>query len=338
MPLQMPFNGELRNKAFIYTNKMTTKKSYKIIFAGTPQFSVSTLSALLDSEHTVIAVYTQPDRPAGRGRKLTASPVKELAVKHGIPVYQPQTLRDEAEQKRLTSLGADVMVVVAYGLLLPLPVLQAPRYGCINVHASLLPRWRGAAPIQRAILEGDQQTGVTIMQMDKGLDTGDMLAKVECPINIHDTSALLHDRLAASGAEVLIKTLAQLDDLTAEKQDNALATYAHKISKEEAEINWQMTAIELDRKIRAFDPWPVAFTDWGENTLRLWEACVSPETTQAPPGTIIQTSSQGIDVATGMGVLRLLKVQLPGGKPLSASDLLNARQQDFAVLKKLGKI
>ena len=310
-----------------------TKKSYNIIFAGTPQFAVNILSALMDSQHHIKAVYTQPDRPAGRGRQLTPSPVKELALQQQIPVYQPASLREESEQQVLASLQADVMVVVAYGLLLPLPVLQAPLYGCINVHASLLPRWRGAAPIQRAILAGDEVTGVTIMQMDKGLDTGDMLDKVECPIHANDTSAILHDRLTEAGAAILLKVLNNLDVFSVEKQNNELATYAHKISKEEAEIDWRVAAIEIERKIRAFNPWPVAFTFNSGHLLRVWQAEVLPQQTTEKSGTIVHSSAEGIDVATGHGVLRLLKIQLPGGKPLAVADILNSRQSEFVAGK-----
>jgi methionyl-tRNA formyltransferase len=311
------------------------KKKYSIIFAGTPVFSVKTLMALINSGHDIKAVYTQPDRPSGRGRKLTASPVKELALEKQIPVYQPVSLRDENEQKKLASLEADVMIVVAYGLLLPLPILQAPKYGCINVHASLLPCWRGAAPIQRAILAGDTKTGVTIMQMDKGLDTGDMLYHLECPIFSSDTSAILHDRLAELGAEALLKTLDNLSEITPEKQNDQLKTYAEKISKDEAKLDWNCSAAELDRKIRAFNPWPVAETMCDGHVVRIWQAENLQQTTHAEPGEILQVSKQGIDIATGNGILRLLKMQLPGGKPLPMVDILNARSQLFSVGKKL---
>ncbi len=312
---------------------MHHKKKFAIIFAGTPAFSVNTLSALIEAGHEVKAVYTQPDRPAGRGRHVTFSPVKTLAIEKHIPVYQPQSLRDENEQKTLSALQADIMVVVAYGLLLPLPVLQAPRYGCINVHASLLPRLRGAAPIQRAILAGDDKTGITIMQMDKGLDTGDILYKVECPIHPDDTSATLHDRLATLGAEALLTTLDQLDSIKPEKQNNALATYAHKILKEEARLDWNKSAIELHHHIRAFNPWPVAETRCDEMILRIWQAECLQQETNAKAGEILQVSRQGMDVATGNGLLRLLKIQLPGGKPLSVGDILNARSHLFSVGK-----
>jgi methionyl-tRNA formyltransferase len=314
--------------------------SLNIIFAGTPDFAAVALRALLNSSHTIKAVYTQPDRPAGRGRQLTPSPVKQLALAHDLPVYQPLTLKDAAEQKKLADLQADIMVVVAYGLLLPLPVLQAPRLGCINIHASLLPRWRGAAPIQRAIQAGDEKSGVIIMQMDEGLDTGAMLYRVECPIQPDDTSQTLHDRLATLGADAMLKTLSQLAQGTAnpEQQNHALATYAHKIKKEEAALHWQLSAVELERQVRAFNPWPVAYTTCRDQVLRVWQATTlhteSKET--SVPGTIIHASSQGIDVATGSGVLRLQKLQLPGGKVLSAADILNARQHDFAVGTILG--
>ena len=308
---------------------MKPKSSFNIIFAGTPEFSAITLQALLHSQHKIKAVYTQPDRPAGRGRKLTASLVKELALQHDLPVYQPLTLRDEQEQQVLKNLDADLMIVVAYGLLLPKPVLTAPKLGCINIHASLLPRWRGAAPIQRAILAGDTKSGVTIMQMDEGLDTGPMLSEVECPIYENDTSEMLHDRLAGIGSQALLFTLDQLSEIKPQQQDNALATYAHKIKKEEAELDWNIPAQELARKVRAFNPWPVAFFEG----MRVWQAEALTETTHANPGTILRSSAQGIDVATTEGVLRLLKLQLPGGRELSVADILNARKNDFAVGK-----
>lgn len=304
----------------------------KIIFAGTPVFAAVALQALLESPHQVIAVYTQPDRPAGRGRKLTASPVKELALQHHLPIHQPASLRDSHEQAVLEQLQADIMVVAAYGLMLPPAVLQAPRLGCINIHASLLPRFRGAAPIQRAILENDKKTGVTIMQMEKGLDTGPMLYKVECPIHLTDTSEMLHDRLAALGANALLTALNQLPHLQPEIQNESLATYAHKITKEEAELDWHMAADDLARKVRAFNPWPVAFIRKGEHVIRVWEAVmISQETKQNKPGEILKANADGIDVATGKNILRLLKIQLPGGRMLPVADILNARHDDFKV-------
>lgn len=319
--------------------KVTSTNSFTIIFAGTPEFSAVTLDVLLKSQHKVKAVYTQPDRPAGRGRKLTGSPVKQLALQHQLPVYQPQTLRNPEDQQVLANLNADIMIVVAYGLILPLPVLQAPRFGCLNIHASLLPHWRGAAPIQRSILAGDVKTGVTIMQMDAGLDTGDMLYKVECPIQSKDTSQALHDRLAKLGAEALLITLERLakNTLHPELQDHAHANYAHKISKEEAELDWSASARELDLKIRAFNPWPVAQTMVNGEILRVWQAeVVESHTTQTQPGKIVHVSTEGIDVVTGNGVLRLQKMQLPGGRVLSAADLLNSRRDDFHLDTVLG--
>ncbi len=298
----------------------------KIIFAGTPEFAAVALQALLDSDHEVCAVYTQPDRPAGRGRKLSPSPVKQLAEAHHVPVYQPVSLKDPAAQEQLRSLHADLMVVVAYGLLLPAPVLDAPRYGCINVHASLLPRWRGAAPIQRAILAGDQETGVTIMQMEQGLDTGPMLMKLPETIYHDDTAGRLHDRLAACGAEALIAVCAdlQIGNLEPEVQDESLSNYARKLDKSEASLDWRQPAEVLFNQVRAFNPWPVATCIWGDKTLRIWSAHYILEPVTQAPGTVIAQSKAGIDVATGKGVLRLIQLQLPGGRALSAQEFSNA--------------
>ena len=301
-------------------------KGLNIIFAGTPEFAATHLQALISSQHKVIAVYTQPDRPAGRGRKLTASPVKQLALQHDLPVYQPVSLKDSEEQRKLAQLNADIMIVVAYGLILPIEVLQAPRLGCINVHASILPRWRGAAPIQRAILAGDAETGVTIMQMDAGLDTGDMLLIEKAPISATDTFQTLHDRLAQIGSQALIKALDLLSEgrLSAASQDNNLATYAEKIKKPEARIDWQQNAEEIHRKVCAFNPWPVAETKLDDKTIRIWESSPLVDNNPDNPGTVVRESKEGIDVATGKGLLRITKLQLPGGKPLAASEFLNA--------------
>lgn len=299
----------------------------KVIFAGTPEFAASVLQALLDSPHRVIACYTQPDRPAGRGRKLTPSPVKALALQHDIPVYQPLNFKQADDVATLKALGADIMVVVAYGLILPQSVLDAPRLGCVNVHASILPRWRGAAPIQRAIAAGDSESGVTIMQMDKGLDTGAMLLKVFTPISQDDTAGSLHDRLAQLGAPALVETLGLLADGTAqpEVQNHDLATYAHKLTKEEAKLDWSRSATELHNLIRAFNPWPVCHTTLDDETIRVWKAERQTGNSQAHPGTLLDVSKDGITVATGNGLLRLTELQLPGGKCLPVSALLNSR-------------
>lgn len=307
------------------------KPSLRIIFAGTPEFAAVALDALLHSSHQVIAVYTQPDKPAGRGLKLTASPVKELALTHQLPVYQPKTLKDTHEQEILAGLNADVMVVAAYGLLLPVDVLRAPRLGCINIHPSLLPRWRGAAPIQRTIFAGDTITGVTIMQMDQGLDTGPMLLQQQYILDHDETSQTLHDKLAKLGSTALIETLDLLaqDKIKAQPQDNALATYAQKISKEEAMLDWMQPATELECEVRAFNPWPITYTSWHGQHLRIWEAKALMTEHNLPPRILMHASPEGIDITTGKGVLRLLKVQLPGGKALAVKDFYNARRAEL---------
>ncbi|BDA11615.1 MULTISPECIES: methionyl-tRNA formyltransferase [Aeromonas] len=303
----------------------------KLIFAGTPDFAARHLAALLSSGHEVVAVYTQPDKPAGRGQKLTASPVKELALAHDLPVYQPASLRNEAAQAELAALGADLMVVVAYGLILPKAVLDTPRLGCINVHGSLLPRWRGAAPIQRSIWAGDAETGVTIMQMDVGLDTGAMIRKVTCPIASDETSASLYDKLAGLGPQALVDTLDAMaaGDTAAEPQNDALANYAEKLSKEEARIDWSMDAVAIERCIRAFNPWPISWFDVAGQTVKVWQAEVVAQDHGQAAGTLLKADKQGIEVATGQGVLRLLTLQPPGKKAMSVSDLLNSRRDWF---------
>ncbi|WP_404835736.1 methionyl-tRNA formyltransferase [Aeromonas media] len=303
----------------------------KLIFAGTPDFAARHLAALLSSDHEVVAVYTQPDKPAGRGQKLTASPVKELALANDLPVYQPASLRNEAAQAELAALGADLMVVVAYGLILPKAVLDTPRLGCLNVHGSLLPRWRGAAPIQRAIWAGDAETGVTIMQMDVGLDTGAMIRKVSCPIAADETSASLYDKLAELGPQALVDTLNAMaaGETAAEAQDDALANYAQKLSKEEARIDWSMEAVAIERCIRAFNPWPISWFEAAEQTIKVWQAEVIDSDHGQSAGTLLKADKQGIDVATGKGVLRLLTLQPPGKKAMSVPDLLNSRRDWF---------
>jgi methionyl-tRNA formyltransferase len=315
-----------------------TTARLKIIFAGTPDFAATALAALLQSQHEIVAVYTQPDRPAGRGRQLTASPVKLLALQNNIPLHQPLNLRAPEDQKILASYQADIMVVAAYGLLLPPVVLAAPRWGCLNIHASLLPRWRGAAPIQHAILAGDKKSGVTIMQMDATLDTGDILLEMPCEITIADTSVTLFERLAVLGASAILSALTELvtGKLHALPQDNSRATYAAKISKESALLIWNEDAEISARKVRAFNPWPVAHTNCDDKTLRIWQASVEDGTVSETPGTIVSVTKAGICVATARNLLRLEKLQLPGGKILAAADLINARHSAFTVGKVLG--
>lgn len=310
-----------------------TESSLRLVFAGTPEFSAIHLKVLIDSKHQLLSIYTQPDRPAGRGKKLQASPVKQLAEASAIPVFQPSTLKDPEVQQQLAELGADLLVVVAYGLILPQAVLDIPRLGCLNVHASLLPRWRGAAPIQRAIEAGDSVSGTTIMQMDAGLDTGDMLATAQCPIAATTTAAELHDQLAIIGAPLLLDVLADLPakQRHAQRQDDSLATYAHKILKPEAELDWSRDTGELDRAIRAFNPFPVCFSTLREERVKIWQAepagiATLPET----PGTILSADQRGILVNCGSGQLCIRRLQLPGGKVLTTDQILNARADLFA--------
>lgn len=305
--------------------------SLRIVFAGTPDFAAVHLQALVASEHEVVGVYSQPDRPAGRGKKLQPSPVKQVALEHEIPVFQPLNFKDEADVEVLKSLNADVMVVVAYGLLLPESVLDAPRFGCLNVHASLLPRWRGAAPIQRCIEAGDMVTGITIMQMDVGLDTGDMLSKVTTGITLDDTGGSLHDRLADMGPNALLKTLADLEagSLSPEKQNDAAACYAHKLTKQEALLDWDASAEELSRRVRAFNPFPMAYTLLGDERIRVHAALPMDKATQLAPGTIANVAADGIEVACKEGVLKLTKLQLAGKKPMAVADIINGQPNLF---------
>ncbi|CAK9886469.1 MAG: Methionyl-tRNA formyltransferase [Candidatus Erwinia impunctatus] len=304
--------------------------SLRIIFAGTPDFAATHLQALLKSKHDVVGVFTQPDRPAGRGNKLTPGPVKQLAEQHQVAVFQPGTLRSDQAQQTIADLNADIMVVVAYGLLLPAPVLSLPRLGCINVHGSLLPRWRGAAPIQRALWAGDIETGVTIMQMDVGLDTGDMLHKITCPIHPTDTSASLYNRLAELGPQALIETLTALakDRCIRQSQDDNLACYAAKLTKEEAKLDWNLPAAQLERSIRAFNPWPVCYFSVEGTTIKVWKASVLPHS-NAAPGEIILADKSGLQVATSEGVLNFETLQPAGKKAMTVQDLLNSRREWF---------
>ncbi|WP_076926031.1 methionyl-tRNA formyltransferase [Pseudoalteromonas sp. EB27] len=297
----------------------------RIIFAGTPDFAARHLQALIQSEHQIVGVYSQPDRPAGRGKKLKASEVKELALEHNLPVFQPQSLKNDEALAELTSLNADIMIVVAYGLILPKAILEAPRLGCLNVHGSILPRWRGAAPIQRAIWADDEQTGVTIMQMDEGLDTGDMLHISRCPISTTETSASLYTKLAELGPDALIETINKLanGEITPEPQNDELANYAKKLSKEEANIDWSMSALQIERNIRSFNPWPVCFTQMGGQTVKIYQAQVVQQL--GDPGQILSSDKNGVVVACGEHALCITQLQPQGKKPMAINDFLNGR-------------
>ncbi|OZB16654.1 MAG: methionyl-tRNA formyltransferase [Marinobacter sp. 34-60-7] len=297
----------------------------RVVFAGTPDFAATALRALLNAGHQVVAVYTQPDRPAGRGRKMMPSPVKQVALDANVSVYQPESLKTPEAQAELAALKPDVMIVAAYGLILPKAVLDTPTHGCLNIHASLLPRWRGAAPIQRAIAAGDADTGITIMQMDVGLDTGDMLLKVTTPIGADDTGGSLHDRLAELGGQAILDALAQLaaGELHGEPQNDAEANYAHKLSKDEGHIDWTQSANTIERLIRAFNPWPGTYTDLGDQRIRVHQAQAQADSAGKPPGTVLRRERNGIDIGCGAGVLRVTSVQLPGSRAQSVSDLIN---------------
>lgn len=314
-----------------------TPTKYRIVFAGTPEFAASALRVLIEHGHNIVAVYTQPDRPAGRGRKPQESPVKQLAHQFQLPVEQPLSLKKDTEAaNQLATYQPDVMIVAAYGLLLPQNVLDIPRLGCLNIHASLLPRWRGAAPIQRAILSGDNKTGITIMQMDAGLDTGDILLTKALPITSTTNAGELHDLLATLGAEAILESLQDLPQLQshAQKQDATKATYASKLNKHEAWIDWTQPAQSIERQIRAFNPWPVAQTMLDGKVLRVRQAQLKNVAADAPAGTILKVSNDSIDVACGEDQLCLLDGQLPGGKALAVRDLLNGRAALFGVGKR----
>ena len=316
----------------------------RIVFAGTPDFAAASLQALIDvkdnNDYELIAVYTQPDRPAGRGQKLVASPVKQLALEHNIPVFQPLNFKVEEDRQTLADLNADIMIVAAYGLILPKAVLDTPKLGCINVHASLLPRWRGAAPIHRAVIAGDTVTGITIMQMDVGLDTGDMLLKKECDIKPTDTSGTLHDRLAILGGEALVAALEPLrvGQLNGEKQDESLTCYADKLTKQEGEVDWSQDALTISRKIRGLLPWPGTFTNTPAGTMKIHAATLlSTDDQEFENGEITMVSKEGLVVATGKGSILITELQFPGGKRLSVQDALNGKFKDqLQVSKRLG--
>ncbi|MDO8958891.1 MAG: methionyl-tRNA formyltransferase [Rhodocyclaceae bacterium] len=292
----------------------------KIAFAGTPEFAAVALRALIDAGFEISLVLTQPDRPAGRGQKLVASPVKQVALAHGIPVHQPEKLRDPATHAPLIAAAPDLLVVAAYGLILPQTVLDIPRLGCLNIHASLLPRWRGAAPIQRCLEAGDAETGVTIMRMEAGLDTGPMLLAHSLQVGAGETAATLHDKLAILGSRLIVLALRECESLKAVPQPALGVTYANKITRDEAAIDWRQPAAAIERRIRAFDPFPGCTTQFGETTIKVWRAL--PDTGKGAPGEILAVAPEGITVACGEGALKLVELQKPGGRRLASADFL----------------
>ncbi|MBN3858990.1 methionyl-tRNA formyltransferase [Neisseriaceae bacterium PsAf] len=294
----------------------------KVIFAGTPEFASHTLQKLIDSHIEVVAVLTQPDRPKGRGMKLTESPVKEVAKKNNIQVLQPNTLKDEEIIEQLKAYQADLMIVVAYGLIIPSVVLNLPRYGCINIHASILPRWRGAAPIHRAIEAGDKKTGISIMQMDAGLDTGPVLKMQEVMIEERETTASLHDKLKEVGADLCVQVLKELPELIPVSQSQEGVTYAHKIQKKEAIIDWHESAVVIDRKIRAFNPFPIAKTKVNEQEIKIWQAKVLSQKAEQLPGSVVSVTNQGIEVATSEGWLLIEQIQKSGSQKMAVKDFI----------------
>lgn len=303
----------------------------RIIFAGTPDIATIPLQALLDSQHQIVAVYTQPDRPAGRGKKLLPSAVKALALQHHLPIEQPESFKLEETREQLKSYQADIMVVIAYGLLLPVSVLETPKFGCINIHVSLLPRWRGAAPVQHAILAGDTETGVTIMQMDKGLDTGAILNQQHCEITAIDTSQTIYDRLEKISCELLLKTLSDIEKGTVNlvAQNNLYATYAHKIEKQHAKIAWTETSEIIDKKVRAYFPAPVAFFEWKSDLVRIWQGYPVKSASEKLPGSVIEFNKQGVTIKTSDGAYCITRLQFPGKNPLSAHEMFNAYKSKF---------
>lgn len=303
----------------------------RIIFAGTPDFAASHLQALIDAHCDIVGVYTQPDRPSGRGNKLSFSAVKTLAIKYNLPVFQPDSLKNEHAQQALQDLHPDLFVVVAYGLILPKAVLTIPRLGCINVHGSILPKWRGAAPIQRAIWAGDHETGVTIMKMDEGLDTGDILSIHRLPIGSKDTSYSLYNKLAVLGPQALVQSIVSFASLNCIKQNNDHASYAKKLTKEEAYLNWGLPAVQLERNVRAFNPWPVAWFWYQEKPVKVWQAHVEPNATnKAKPGTILSFTKDGLKIACNEGVLTVTTLQLAGKKAQEVSQIINGQPGLFA--------
>ena len=312
----------------------------KIVFAGTPDFAAAHLQALIDcDQHHIVAVYTQPDRPAGRGKKLTPSPVKQLACDHNINVFQPPSLKNSEAQQQLANLDADIMIVVAYGLLLPQAVLDIPRLGCINVHGSLLPKWRGAAPIQRAIEAGDRETGICIMQMDAGLDTGPVISVARCPITAADTSATIYQKLSKLGAPTLLAALAKIDQgvAVAEQQDDSQSTYARKIDKAEALIDWSEAAETLARRVRAFNPFPATFSYIAGDRVKIWGAVAIDANSDQSVGTIVDATADGIVVQTGSGQLLISQIQLAGKSKMPVSELLKSKAELFASGQSFGQ-
>lgn len=308
-------------------------KPLRIIFAGTPAFSLPCLEALYKAGHHIIGVFTQPDRPAGRGQKLQPSVIKQWALNQNLPIYQPNTLRDQTIQQTIATLEPDLMVVVAYGLILPQAVLSLPKYGCINVHGSLLPRWRGAAPVQYAIREGDTLSGITTMLMDVGMDTGDMLKKASCPIEDHDTSESLLEKLSFIGAPLLLETIEEWTSgqLTPTKQDESLVTYAHKITKTDAKINWQDSSKKILQQIRAYIPWPMAYTEWEHQTIKIHKAYGVLDESQATPGTILRYDSDAIVIKTGDSAIAITHWQWPNHKMMPVRDWLQGKKHELPI-------